>query len=114
MRSLSASLWTRLVLNPDVTVRSRGVMEKCSLCVQRIHAVKNAAVKRGEPLKDGEIKTACQQVCPTDAIVFGDLNDPKSRVAQRMQSERTYRVLDDLGTRPNVAYLKKVRHGQTT
>ncbi len=104
----------RLVLNPDVTVRSRGVMEKCSLCVQRIHAVKNAAVKRGEPMKDGEIKTACQQVCPTDAIVFGDLNDPQSRVAQRMQSERTYRVLDDLGTRPNVAYLKKVRHGQTT
>ena len=104
----------RLVLNPDVTVRSRGVMEKCSLCVQRIHAVKNAAVKRGEPFKDGEIKTACQQVCPTDAIVFGDLNDPQSQVAQRMKNERTYRVLDDLGTRPNVAYLKKVRHGQTT
>src|SRR5262249_47782998 len=104
----------RLVLNPDVTVRSRGVMEKCSLCVQRIHAVKNAAVKRGEPMKDGEIKTACQQVCPTDAIVFGDLNDPKSQVARRMRNERPSRVLDDLGTRPNVAYLKKVRHGQTT
>jgi Fe-S-cluster-containing dehydrogenase component len=104
----------RLVLNPDVTVRSRGVMEKCSLCVQRIHAVKNAAVKRGSPLQDGEIKTACQQVCPTDAIVFGDLNDPHSKVAQHMRGERTYRVLEDLGTRPNVAYLKKVRHGQTT
>jgi molybdopterin-containing oxidoreductase family iron-sulfur binding subunit len=104
----------RLVLNPDVTVRSRGVMEKCSLCVQRIHVVKNAAVKRGEPMQDGEIKTACQQVCPTDAIVFGDLNDPHSQVAQRMRGERTYKVLEDLGTRPNVAYLKKVRHGQTT
>ena len=104
----------RLVLNPDVTVRSRGVMEKCSLCVQRIHVAKNAEVKRGEPIRDGEIKTACQQVCPTDAIVFGDLNDPHSRVAQQMRGERTYKVLDDLGTRPNVAYLKKVRHGQST
>jgi MoCo/4Fe-4S cofactor protein with predicted Tat translocation signal len=104
----------RLVLNPDVTVRSRGVMEKCSLCVQRIHSVKNAAVKRGSPVQDGEIKTACQQVCPTDAIVFGDLNDSKSQVAQHMRGERTYRVLEDLGTRPNVAYLKKVRNGQTT
>jgi molybdopterin-containing oxidoreductase family iron-sulfur binding subunit len=104
----------RLVLNPDVTVRSRGVMEKCSLCVQRIHTVKNAAVKRGEPMQDGEIKTACQQACPTDAIVFGDLNDPNSSVAHRMRGERTYKVLDELGTRPNVAYLKKVRHGQAT
>jgi molybdopterin-containing oxidoreductase family iron-sulfur binding subunit len=104
----------RLVLNPDVTVRSRGVMEKCSMCVQRIAAGKNAAVKRGTPIKDGEVKTACQQVCPTDAISFGDLNDPHSQVAQRARSERTYRVLDDLGTRPNVSYLKKVRHGQST
>jgi molybdopterin-containing oxidoreductase family iron-sulfur binding subunit len=104
----------RLVLNPDVTVRSRGVMEKCSLCVQRIHAAKNAAVTRAQPLRDGDIETACQQVCPTDAIVFGDLNDPESSVAQRMRGDRTYRVLDELGTRPNVAYLKKVRHGQAT
>ena len=104
----------RLVLNPDVTVRSRGVMEKCSLCVQRIHAAKNASVKTGEPIKDGQIKTACQQVCPTDAIVFGDLNDTHSRAHQLMHSERAYKVLDDLGTRPNVAYLKKVRHGQAT
>jgi molybdopterin-containing oxidoreductase family iron-sulfur binding subunit len=105
----------RLVLNPDVTVRSRGVMEKCSLCVQRIHAAKNASVKRGSPVKDGEIQTACQQVCPTDAIVFGDLNDPDSRIAKRVRNERTYRVLDEeLGTRPNVSYLKKVRREQTT
>jgi molybdopterin-containing oxidoreductase family iron-sulfur binding subunit len=104
----------RLVLNPDVTVRSRGVMEKCSLCVQRIAAVKNAVVKRGEPMQDGEVKTACQQVCPTDAIRFGDHNDPQSGLAQRVNGERTFRVLDDLGTRPNIAYLKKVRHGQAT
>jgi MoCo/4Fe-4S cofactor protein with predicted Tat translocation signal len=104
----------RLVLNPDVTVRSRGVMEKCSLCVQRIAAAKNTSVKTGKPLEDGQIKTACQQVCPTDAIVFGDLNDKHSRVRKLADSERTYRVLDDLGTRPNVSYLKKVRHGQAT
>jgi len=104
----------RLVLNPDVTVRSRGVMEKCSLCVQRIAAAKNASVKTGKPLEDGQIKTACQQVCPTDAIVFGDLNDKHSRVRKLADSERTYRVLEDLGTRPNVSYLKKVRHGQAT
>jgi Fe-S-cluster-containing dehydrogenase component len=65
-------------------------------------------------MKDGEIKTACQQACPADAIVFGDLNDRSSAVSQREKNPRTYRVLDDLGTRPNVAYLKKVRHGQTT
>jgi Fe-S-cluster-containing dehydrogenase component/anaerobic selenocysteine-containing dehydrogenase len=104
----------RLVLNPDVTVRSRGVMEKCSMCVQRIHVAKNASAKSGEPMKDGQIKTACQQVCPTDAIVFGDLNDSHSRVHQRARGERSYNVLDDLGTRPNVSYLKKVRHGQST
>jgi len=104
----------RLVLNPDVTVRSRGVMEKCSMCVQRIAAGKNASVKTGKPLEDGQIKTACQQVCPTDAIVFGDLNDKQSKVRKLADSERTYRVLEDLGTRPNVSYLKKVRHGQAT
>jgi Fe-S-cluster-containing dehydrogenase component/anaerobic selenocysteine-containing dehydrogenase len=101
----------RLVLNPDVTVRSRGVMEKCSLCVQRIHAAKNQAVKEERPLRDGDIKTACQQACPANAIVFGDLADPSSQVANQMRDQRTYRVLDELGTRPNVAYLKKVRHG---
>jgi molybdopterin-containing oxidoreductase family iron-sulfur binding subunit len=89
-------------------------MEKCSLCVQRIAAGKNASVKTGKPLEDGQIKTACQQVCPTEAIVFGDLNDKQSRVHKLAASERTYRVLDDLGTRPNVSYLKKVRHGQAT
>jgi molybdopterin-containing oxidoreductase family iron-sulfur binding subunit len=102
----------RMVLNPDVTVRSRGVMEKCSLCVQRIQGAKNRCVETGRPLADGDIESACQQVCPTDAIVFGDLNDAESRVARLVRGPRAYRVLEELGTRPNVAYLKKVRHGQ--
>jgi MoCo/4Fe-4S cofactor protein with predicted Tat translocation signal len=101
----------RLVLNPDVTVRSRGVMEKCSLCVQRIQEGKNARVQTGKPIADGSIKTACQQSCPTEAIVFGDLKDPASRASKLLAGQRAYRVLEELGTRPNVAYLKKVRHG---
>ncbi len=101
----------RMVLNPDVTVRSRGVMEKCSLCVQRIQSGKNGAAATGEPLADGDIVTACQQVCPSRAIVFGDLQDPDSRVSRLMRSRRAYRVLEELGTRPGVTYLKRVRRG---
>jgi molybdopterin-containing oxidoreductase family iron-sulfur binding subunit len=100
----------RMVLNPDVVVRTRGVMEKCSLCVQRIQSAKNTALQGKRELADGDIKTACQQSCPTQAIVFGDLKDPSSRVSQLHDSRRFYRVLDDLGTRPNVGYLKKVRN----
>jgi molybdopterin-containing oxidoreductase family iron-sulfur binding subunit len=99
----------RLVLNPDVVVRSRGVMEKCSLCVQRIQLGKNSALQGKRELVDGEIQTACQQSCPTQAIVFGDLKDPSSRVSQLWREQRRYQVLDELGTRPNIAYLKKVR-----
>ena len=99
----------RLVLNPDVVVRSRGVMEKCSLCVQRIQLAKNTALQGKRELVDGEIQTACQQACPTQAIVFGDLKDPNSRISQLWRDRRRYQVLDELGTRPNVAYLKKVR-----
>ena len=99
-----------LVFNPDVTVRSRGVMEKCTLCVQRIEEGKIEARRLGHPVADGAIKTACQQVCPAEAIVFGDLNDPKSRVAALSASRRAYRVLDELNTRPAVRYLKLVRH----
>ena len=100
----------RMVLNPDVAVRSRGVMEKCSLCVQRIQLAKNIALQGKRELADGEIQTACQQACPTQAIVFGDLKDPNSRVSQLQRSQRKYQVLDELGTRPNISYLKKVRN----
>jgi len=99
-----------MVLNPDVTVRSRGVMEKCSLCVQRIQAGKLEAERDGRPVADGDIKTACQQACPADAIVFGDLADPNSRVARLSRSQRRYGVLEELGTRPGVTYLTKVKN----
>ena len=99
-----------MVLNPDVTVRSRGVMEKCSLCVQRIQAGKLEAERDGRPVADGDIKTACQQACPADAIVFGDLADPNSRVTRLSRSQRRYGVLEELGTRPGVTYLAKVKN----
>jgi len=99
-----------LSLNPDVTVRSRGVMEKCSMCVQRIQDGKLEARRRGEELADGVIQTACQESCPTGAIVFGDLNDPESRVSKAMKNPRRYRVLEELNVRPSVAYLRKVRN----
>jgi molybdopterin-containing oxidoreductase family iron-sulfur binding subunit len=98
-----------LVLNPDVTVRSRGVMEKCSFCVQRIQDAKAEAKLQNRELLDGEIQTACQQTCPAQAIVFGDLNNPMSKVAGRMNSSRSYRVLEELNVRPSVNYLKVVR-----
>jgi molybdopterin-containing oxidoreductase family iron-sulfur binding subunit len=100
----------RMVLNPDVAVRSRGVMEKCSMCVQRIQLAKNIALQGKRELVDGDIQTACQQACPTEAIIFGDLKDPNSRVSQLARSRRHYQVLEDLGVRPNVGYLKKVRN----
>jgi Fe-S-cluster-containing dehydrogenase component len=102
-----------LVLNPNVTVRSRGVMEKCTFCVQRIEEAKIEARRTGEPIADGSLMTACQQVCPSQAIVFGDLNDPKSRVAAQGRSPRAYRVLDELNTRPAVRYLEVVRQPTT-
>jgi Fe-S-cluster-containing dehydrogenase component len=100
----------RMALNPDVVVRSRGVMEKCSLCVQRIQFAKNTALQAGRELADGDIQTACQQACPTEAIVFGDMADANSRAAKLRHSPRFYNVLDDLGTQPAVGYLKKVRN----
>jgi molybdopterin-containing oxidoreductase family iron-sulfur binding subunit len=102
-----------LTLNPDVTVRSRGVMEKCSFCVQRIRDAKAEAKRQNRNLRDGEIQTACQQTCPAQAIVFGDLNDPNSMVSQRMKSGRRYRVLEELNVRPSVGYLKIVRDKKT-
>jgi molybdopterin-containing oxidoreductase family iron-sulfur binding subunit len=100
----------RLVLNPDVTVRTKGVMEKCTFCVQRIRDGKERAKALGVPVQDGDIKTACQQSCPTEAIVFGDVNDPKSRVAAMAKNERGYHVLAELNTLPAVTYQTKVRN----
>lgn len=108
----------RLVLNPDVTVRSRGVMEKCSLCVQRIQEGKLVAKKAGTAIVDGAIQSACASACPTNAITFGDLNDQKSNegkgslVRQKSLNPRTYRMLEEIGTQPGVYYLAKVRASQ--
>ncbi|QQS31051.1 MAG: TAT-variant-translocated molybdopterin oxidoreductase [Sphingobacteriales bacterium] len=101
---------TRMVLNPDVTVRSRGVIEKCSFCVQRIQEGKLEAKKANRKLQDGEIKTACQQVCPADAIVFGDVNDPTTEVSILTANERSYRLLEELHVLPGVAYLTQIRN----
>ncbi|MBI4455555.1 MAG: molybdopterin-dependent oxidoreductase [Acidobacteria bacterium] len=97
-----------LQLNPDVTVRTAGVMEKCTFCIQRIQQGKNIARREGRAVRDGDITTACAQSCPAEAIVFGDLTDPKSKVAALAKDLRGYRVLDLLNTRPAVTYLKKI------
>jgi molybdopterin-containing oxidoreductase family iron-sulfur binding subunit len=105
---------TRMVLNPEVTVRSRGVMEKCSMCQQRIQAGKLEAKKAGAPVVDGSIETACMEACPTHAIVFGDLNDTKSMNRKRADDVRSYHSLEEVGIKPNIFYMTKVRNTQET
>jgi len=96
-----------LQLNPDVSVREVGVMEKCTFCVQRIKAAKTAAKAEKRELVDGALQPACAQACPTTAIVFGDLNDPNSRVARLAKSPRGTKLLEDLGAEPKITYLQK-------
>jgi molybdopterin-containing oxidoreductase family iron-sulfur binding subunit len=119
---MSQSDLGKMVLNPDVTVRSRGVMEKCSLCVQRIQAGKLKAKVEKRKLKDGEIKVACQQACPAEAIVFGDMNDPESAISKMigvtknekkdivLAEDRAYHLLEELNVKPNVTYLAKIKN----
>ncbi len=98
----------RSQLTPDLTVRSRGVMEKCTFCVQRIRGTERAAKKEGREVADGELQPACVQACPTEALVFGDSNDPESRASKLSHDPRRYILLEHTGTEPNVVYLKKV------
>jgi molybdopterin-containing oxidoreductase family iron-sulfur binding subunit len=103
-------LLQNLALNPDITVRTRGVMEKCTFCVQRIQEAKAQARSEGRQIQDGEAVSACMQSCPTDAIVFGDINDPNSKIAKIAAEPRTYTVLGELGVGPSVFYRTKVRN----
>jgi molybdopterin-containing oxidoreductase family iron-sulfur binding subunit len=100
----------KMVLNPDVTVRARGVMEKCSLCVQRIQAGKLTAKSEGRMVADGEVQTACAEACPTNAIVFGDFNDEKGKLTGLAQHGRSYYLLEEVGVKPNIVYQTKVRN----
>jgi len=97
-----------MVKNPDVTVRERGVMEKCSFCVQRIRRAGIAAQLEGRGVEDGEVVTACQQACPTQAIVFGSYTDPDSEIVRSLLEQRSYTVLHELGTAPRVRYLARI------
>lgn len=94
-------------LNPDVTVRTRGIMEKCTFCIQRIRRARDEANAEGRSLKDGDVQVACAQTCPTEALVFGDLRDPESRVSKLARSSRAFVLLEELGTEPSVSYLKR-------
>jgi molybdopterin-containing oxidoreductase family iron-sulfur binding subunit len=107
---LRADPTLQLLPNPDVTVRSRGVMEKCTYCVQRINTARIASEKEARSIREGEIVTACQAACPSQAIVFGNLNDPQSEVSRRAASSLTYSLLGELNTRPRTTYMAVVRN----
>src|SRR5690606_37657068 len=103
----------KMVLNPDVTVRARGVVEKCTFCVQRIQAGKLQAKMESRRPEDGDIVTACANACPADAIVFGDMNNKDSRISKMLETEvdgRAYHVLEEINTKPNIWYLTKIRN----
>tara|TARA_Y200000002_G_scaffold77815_1_gene61275 strand:+ start:1394 stop:4450 length:3057 start_codon:yes stop_codon:yes gene_type:complete len=102
----------KMAINPDVNVRSRGVMEKCSLCIQMTQKVKLDAKKEGRRVRDGEFKTACSESCDDNAMVFGDINDKESEILRVKDGDRTYRVLESIGTKPNVIYQVKIRNSK--
>ena len=104
----------KMVLNPDVTVRSRGVIEKCSLCIQKTQKTILDAKREGRTVQDAEFQTACSSACSNGAIVFGDINDSESQVSELKKSNRMYHLLESVGTRPNVFYHVKVRNTSET
>ena len=99
-----------MMRNPDVSIRSRGVMEKCTYCVQRITVARIDSEREERSIKDGEIQTACQQACPSNAIVFGNVNDPQSKVSKLKARALNYSMLSELNTRPRTTYLAEVRN----
>lgn len=106
----SATAPLNMAMNPEVAVRARGVMEKCTFCKTRIVTAKNKADLEGTEVKDGDIKTACEQSCPANALTFGDMNDPDSRVSKSFKSGRTYSLLEELNAVPAVRYQTKIRN----
>jgi molybdopterin-containing oxidoreductase family iron-sulfur binding subunit len=103
----------KMVINPDVTVRTRGVMEKCSFCVQRIQEAKLTVKRKGGNMKEVKIETACQRACPSNAIVFGDLHNADSEISKLHRNERAFSVLDELNIQPSVKYMTKIRNTET-